>query len=126
MKIRAVENNLYSAGTLKLAGIIEPGTVVGIVELFNYDPINQRAAVGIVVDTAYRRQGYGKALIDGVVNFCRENLSIHQLYCDIIDSNNVSQHLFENCGFVKCGHFPEWILSDETYHDSIRMSILLH
>lgn len=125
MKLRAVENDLYSSGRLKMAGLLDDNTLVGIVELYNYDPINKHAAVGVVVDSTHRRKGYGGAMVNALIDFCRANLSIHHLYCDIVDTNTVSQHLFERCGFSESGRFPDWVQVDDQFHDSIRMSLIV-
>lgn len=125
MKLRAVENDLYTSGRLKMAGALADNTIVGIVELYNYDPINKHAAVGVIVDSAHRRKGHGEAMVNAMVDFCRDNLSVHHLYCDIIDTNTVSRHLFERCGFRESGHFADWVIVDDQYHATTRMSLIV-
>lgn len=84
-------------------------TLVGVVDLYNYDPLNHRAEVGIVVDSQYRHQGHGEAILLELDRYVQQHLALHQLYCDILDANTLSQALFSHCGYTLCGTFAEWV-----------------
>ena len=73
MQLKALPSASLSSGELKLYAYPDnmPDTPVGCVELYNYDPVNRRAAVGLIVSNEYRRQGYGTAMIQTLTLFCQ-------------------------------------------------------
>ena len=56
--LQAEEGASLSSGAIRLYAL-----PYGCVDLYNYDPLNRRAAVGIMVATEYRRQGYALAML---------------------------------------------------------------
>lgn len=114
----AEEGHSLSSGSLRLYAL-----PYGCVDLYNYDPVNRKAAVGIVVATEYRHQGYALAMLEALADLYRPTL--HQLYADISADNTISIHLFAKAGFTECGHFKQWILSGNTFTDTIRMQLIL-
>lgn len=97
--------------------------VVGCIDLYNYDPLNRRCAVGIMVATEHRRQGHALAMLQALADQYRSML--HTLYADIAVTNTASIALFRKAGYTQCGHFKEWLLVNDQYIDSIRMQLIL-
>lgn len=97
--------------------------VVGCIDLYNYDPLNRRCAVGIMVATEHRRQGHALAMLQALADQYRSTL--HTLYADIAATNTASIALFRKAGYTQCGHFKEWLLVGDRYIDSIRMQLIL-
>ena len=116
----AEEGLSLSSGSLRLYAL-----PYGCVDLYNYDPLNRRAAVGIMVATVHRRQGYAMAMLKALEELSTTNYQLHTLYADIADSNNASINLFQKAGYTECGRFKEWLNIDGRYIDSIRMQKLL-
>ena len=54
----AEEGASLSSGNLRLYAL-----PYGCIDLYNYDPLNRRCAVGIMVANEYRRQGYALAML---------------------------------------------------------------
>ena len=62
----AEEGASLSSGSLRLyASLIthHSSLIVGCIDLYNYDPLNRRCAVGIMVSSGHRRQGYALAML---------------------------------------------------------------
>lgn len=97
--------------------------IVGCIDLYNYDPLNRRCAVGIMVATEHRRQGHALAMLQALADQYRSTL--HILYADIATTNTASIALFRKAGYTQCGHFKEWLLVNDQYIDSIRMQLIL-
>ena len=114
----AEEGTSLSSGSLRLYAL-----PYGCVDLYNYDPVNHRAAVGIMVSTEYRRQGYGLAMLKELERMFSSQ--IHCFYADIAASNAASLALFKKAGYVQCGHFKEWLEYDSHFIDNIRMQKIL-
>ena len=109
-----------SSGTLRLYAL-----PYGCVDLYDYDPLNRRAAVGIMVATEYRRQCYALAMLQQLGSMARSNFRLHQLYADIASPNIASQALFHKAGYTECGRFKEWLEHDSHFIDNIRMQLIL-
>lgn len=116
----AEEGASLSSGSLRLYAV-----PYGCVDLYNYDPLNLRAAVGIVVTKEYRRQGYALAMLNELSHISPYTFRLHCLYADIAASNKASIALFQKAGYEECGHFREWLVIDGKHVDSIRMQKII-
>ena len=112
----AEEGAALSSGSLRLYAL-----PYGCVDLYNYDPLNKRAAVGIMVATEYRRQGYALAMLHALHELSTSNYQLHTLFADIAATNTPSLALFTKAGYTQCGLFHDWLLVNNKYVDSIRM-----
>lgn len=159
----AEEGASLSSGSLRLYALLsgsspklgegdpKGGGVCGAIDLYSYDPLNRRAAVGIMVANEYRRQGYALAMLQelhrlfsrpaGVIleiqegrqnkdlqdlqDFAKREPLIHQFYADIAATNTASIALFRKAGYEECGRFKEWLSIDDTYIDTIRLQKIL-
>ena len=106
----------------------------GCIDLYNYDPLNRRAAVGIMVATEYRRQGLALAMLKALEKLATSNYQIHTLFADIAAPNTASIALFQKAGYEECGHFKEWLLNTQPlshsatqplYIDTVRMQKII-
>lgn len=82
---------------------------VGCIDIYDYDAINQRASIGILIDERFRRQGYAKAALTLCVDYLFSDLLLHQVHCCIDELNVESQQLFTSQGFQLCGRKKGWI-----------------
>lgn len=124
MTLKALPNTALSSGQLKLYAF-DGDDAVGCVELYNYDPVNLRAAVGIVVSTKLRHRGYATAMLTELTQFCQQNTPLHQLYADIAAPNTISIHLFERAGYTLCGTFTDWVIKNGSFINTQRYQFIL-
>ncbi|MCK5821212.1 MAG: GNAT family N-acetyltransferase [Bacteroidales bacterium] len=88
----------------------KPNEVVGLIDLFDFDPFNQRAGVGILIgEVSDRKQGYAIEALSLLCQYSFEILMLHQLYCSIHAINEPSIKLFTKGGFTKTGQRTDWI-----------------
>lgn len=118
--LTAEEGASLSSGSLRLYAL-----PYGCVDLYNYDPLNRRCAIGIMVANEYRRQGYALAMLRELRQLATSNWRLHCLYADIAASNTASIALFRKAGYTECGRFKEWLEYDSHFIDNIRMQLLL-
>lgn len=114
----AEEGASLSSGSLRLYAL-----PYGCIDLYNYDPLNRRCAVGIMVATEHRRKGYALAMLHALEK--QYSGKIHCLYADIAATNTASQALFRKAGYTECGRFKEWLEYDSHFIDNIRMQLIL-
>lgn len=125
MTLKAQQGDSLSSGKLTLYAFDEADHPVGCVELYNYDPINRRAAVGIVVSNEYRHRGNGSTMIQTLTDFCRQNTSLHQLYADIAANNTPSLHIFQKAGYAHCATLRDWVIRSDRFIDTHRYQLIL-
>jgi diamine N-acetyltransferase len=125
MILKALQGNSLSSGELKLYGFSEKDEPVGCIELYNYDPINRRAAVGIVISNEYRHRGYGQAMVSALTEFCQQNTSLHQLYADIAATNQPSIRIFSRAGYQHCATLRDWVIRANQFVDTYRYQLIL-
>lgn len=83
---------------------------IGAVDLFDFDPVNQRAGLGILIIKEERKRGYATEALTILMEYCFEVLHLHQLYCNISADNEASLKLFQQLNFKKVGLKKEWLL----------------
>ncbi|WP_298325704.1 GNAT family N-acetyltransferase [uncultured Dokdonia sp.] len=82
---------------------------VGLIDVFDFDPHNLRAGIGIVIaGEEHKRKGYATESINLLKNYCNTHLNLHQLYANIEEDNKASISLFEKAGFELIGIKKQW------------------
>ena len=112
------DNDIAAQKQLRLMiDLTESGNTIGCIDIFDYDAINSRAGLGILIDKDYRRLGYAKIALALCVEYLFKDLLLHQVYCSIDESNTESQQLFVGQGFELVGRRKDWIKTVEGYLD---------
>ena len=104
---------------------IESNDVVGAVDLFEYDPLNRRAGIGIIVDPNHRQQGFAHDALCCIEEYGRVYLHLHQLWCSTLSDNEASIKLFAKAGYQECGRRKDWIIENQGPTDEILMQKIL-
>lgn len=95
------------------------GKSVGHIDMFQFDPVNRRAGVGIYVDGEYRRMGYASEALEMFEDYVQSTLGIHQLWAQIAVDNEASKALFVKRGFKPSGKLRSWLRRGTTYADAL-------
>jgi len=117
------QDDIFSSKQLRL--MIECHTagsesgVVGSIDLFDFDPFHRRAGIGILLDESSRRKGFASEAIGLLTEYCFKTLNLHQLYCNIEQSNTESIHVFTKAGFTACGNKQEWLFRNGQWMDEL-------
>lgn len=108
--------DIYEVKQLRLAICDVYGDIVGVVDLYDFDPKNRRAGVGIAISSdAQRNKGYGTAALELLAHYAFEHLMLHQLYASIAQDNVASRRLFEKVSFRESGIKTDWIATKNGY-----------
>lgn len=92
---------------------------MGLIDLYEFDPKNSRAGIGIVVLADYRRKGVGDEALKLIIQYSFNRLQLHQVFARIGADNQKSIQLFEKHGFVNSGIKKDWIFSNGSFKDEI-------
>ncbi|NMD16173.1 MAG: GNAT family N-acetyltransferase, partial [Bacteroidales bacterium] len=58
-----------------------------------------------------------------LIQHCFRVLALHQLYCNILVSNEASIQLFEKFGFEVTGRKKEWIIKHNQWEDELFLQL---
>lgn len=77
----------------------ESNLPIGCIDLFDYDE-GKCVGVGILIaDKKSRNKGYATDALKLLIEYCRNELQVAYIFCNIFINNNPSIRLFEKCGF---------------------------
>lgn len=119
--VDSYDGNIFAVGQLRLVVCIPDAgdSVVGMVDLYDYDRINRRAYVGITIAPSWRGQGIGSRALALLCGYCREQLGMKQLAAVVRADNDASKIMFGRQGFGVTGRFPAWIRRGEQWLDAL-------
>ncbi|RZK11239.1 MAG: N-acetyltransferase [Flavobacterium sp.] len=111
--------DIYEAKQLRLAICQNDNfSAIGLIDLFDYDPRNNRAGIGILIQNKENRgSGNGSEALQLLINYAFTHLNLHQLYANIDGNNEASLKLFTNFGFQLIGTKKQWNLVSGQYLD---------
>ncbi|SFQ66140.1 GNAT family N-acetyltransferase [Hymenobacter arizonensis] len=98
---------------------------VGVVDLFEYDPLHQRAGIGITILASHRRHGYARQALELLKVHARQVLRLHQVYATVGAGNGPSLRLFRAAGFRRVGTRHQWLRTPSGWDDAVEWQCLL-
>lgn len=117
--------DIYATRQMRLVIESLDVSAVGAVDMFEFDPQNLRAGVGIIVAPPYRNQGFALDALQTLERYVRDVLRMHQLWCSVGADNEESLALFRKAGYAECGRRKEWILTPNGAIDEVLMQKIL-
>lgn len=111
--------DIYEAKQLRLA-IVKNNSdrLLGLVDLFDFDPKNNRVGLGIVIKNLDdRNAGIGSEAVKLLIDYAFGTLHIHQIYVNVTVTNSASIKLFSKFGFQLVGVKKQWNRVGSTYAD---------
>ena len=112
--------DLYAARQLRLVVETLDGRAVGLVDLFEFEPVDLRAGIGILIHGAGDRgRGFASDALDVLCRYARQVLGLHQLWCSVAPDNAASLALFRRAGFVECGRRRQWRRTPDGWADEL-------
>ncbi len=118
--------DIYEAKQLRLAICKDQDfPAIGLIDLFDFDPKNNRAGIGILIlNSDNRNSGVGSEALELLMNYAFLHLNLHQLYANIDTENEISISLFTKFGFQKIGIKKQWNLVNGTYKDEALFQLI--
>lgn len=118
--------DIYEAKQLRLAICKNENLeAIGLIDLFDFDPKNKRAGVGIIIQNEVdRNNGFGKEALGLMINYAFHQLQFHQLYANIGTENLPSLSLFKTFGFEKIGVKKDWNFTNNSFHDEVLLQLI--
>ena len=118
--------DFYVVRQLRLVVTTEISSLpVGVVDLFDYDPLHQRAGIGITVLASERRHGYARQALELMKQHAHKVLRLHQVYATVGTDNAPSLRLFRAAGFRRVGTRHGWLRTASGWEDAVEWQCLL-
>ncbi len=123
----AQQQDIYQAKQLRLMIELKSDrTIVGTIDLYDFDFHNSRVGIGILIDTPYRGKGYGLQVLALIKEYVLSFLHVKQLYAYIATDNETSISLFQKSGYTQSGKLTDWICCNSVYKDVLIYQLIDH
>ena len=87
----------------------ESENILGVIRIYNIDPVNSNCEIGVDIVKFYRNKGYGTKSYNMVLKYLFEHLNINMAYLKVIENNEAAIPLYEKIGFIKTGYFKDYM-----------------
>ena len=127
--LKNAHQDIYEAKQLRLAICKENQNfpAIGLIDLFDFDPKNNRAGVGIMIQNQQdRNTGVGTEALGLLIRYAFRKLNLNQLYANIDPKNKPSVSLFTTFGFEEIGTKKQWNLVEGQYKDETMFQLINH
>lgn len=126
--IASTTGDIYRDGQLRLIVETTPSPVtappspvtaplspltLGCIDLFDFDPRNRRAAIGMYIAPEYRGKGVGKAALEQLEAYAFGFLHLRVLYAVIATQNITCTALYRNAGYTPSSPLAAWTLESD-------------
>jgi diamine N-acetyltransferase len=123
--IQNSHRDIFEVKQLRLMICDLEGTSLGMIDIFDLDPKDRKAALGILIaKEEYRRKGYASEVLNLVSNYCFAHLGLHQVYANVTTDNEPSMRLFEKNGFQRAGVKKDWVLVNGKFKDEVLYQLI--
>ena len=110
--IASTTGDIFKDGQIRL--IVErEGQTLGCIDLFDFDPRNRRAAIGMYIAPEYRGKGVGKAALEQLESYAFKHLNLRVLYAVIAINNGQCSTLYSHSGYQPSSILPHWTLESD-------------
>ena len=93
---------------------------IGALDFIDFSPLDNRAEVGIVIDSKFRRQS-----IEIAKRYARNHIGMRQLYAIVRTDNVAGLNTFLHHGFTASGTLKNWVRRGLQYHDAVILQCVL-
>ena len=121
------DDDIFTARQLRLMIDLhkfDPAKTIGCIDMFDFDPANMRAGIGIMIVEEEREKGYASESLDLIIDYAFNLLRLHQLYANVIAINIPSIELFKKKMFTVVGVKKDWIRMGDTWADEYLLQLI--
>jgi diamine N-acetyltransferase len=119
------QSDIFHSRQLRLMIVLKAeNAAVGTVDLFDFDPANDRAGIGILIDERYRRRRLATEALTLMKEYAFHFLRLKQIYAHVPERNEPSVKLFALCGYAISGKLLAWIKNETDFEDVYLMQLI--
>ena len=113
--ITSSSGDIFADKQVRLMLENEDRVTIGIVDLVNFSPVHHRAELGIVIQKAYRHQGYASLALRKICEYSKNILHLHQIFAIVPENNKNCLKLMESFGFQANTMLKDWLFDGSRY-----------
>ncbi len=102
----------------------EDKLTVGQISFYDYNPLNQSVAMGVIVDPDRRRNGYAREAVRLLIKYLFRYRNINKVHAETAEFNTEAVALLESVGFKKDGTIRQHYYYEGAFHDKFVYSFL--
>lgn len=122
--IKTSTMDIYASRQLRLMVEDWKGNTVGAVDVFDFEPFHRRAGIGILIAKEYRENGYAEEAVRCVCQYLFSVFQLHQVYCNVMEDNEISLKLFQHVGFLLTGRKKDWMRGKNGFLDVLILQLI--
>ena len=103
--------DIYRDGQLRLM-IDEDGSTMGCIDLFDFDPRNRKAAIGMYIAPHARGRGIGTKAVKLIEEYAFGFLKLRMLYAIIATKNTACSTIYKKEGYEPSSILKAWTIED--------------
>lgn len=116
--------DIYEVKQLRLVVSTLEREDVGLIDLFDFDPRNNKVGVGVLILNSERGKQYASEAMTMLIEYAFKNLNIHQIYANVLEDNVASIKLFEKSGFVLTCNKKDWVFENGVYKNELLFQLI--
>jgi diamine N-acetyltransferase len=117
--------DIFQTKQLRLMIVLkQENTPVGTIDLYDFDPANARAGIGILVDGPYRNRGLARDALTLINVYAFRFLQLKQLYACVPERNTPSIGLFTASGYETAGKLTAWLRRETDFENVFFMQLV--
>ena len=110
--IASSTGDIYKDGQLRLM-IDDEGSTMGCIDLFDFDPRNRKAAIGMYIAPHARGKGIGKEAVKLLEEYAFGFLRLRMIYAIIATKNVACSSIYKKEGYTPSSILHAWTLEDD-------------
>jgi diamine N-acetyltransferase len=124
--LKVAQDDIFTTKQLRLMiDLVDSKTTIGSIDLFEFDPFNMRAGIGVLVAAnEHRRQGFADEALELLIRYAFGTLKMHQLFCNVSSGNTASIHLFQKHRFVITGEKKDWMRTSRGWENEFLLQLI--
>src|SRR5690606_6992045 len=123
--IQNSHRDIFEVKQLRLMICSNDNRNLGMIDVFDLDPRDRRAALGIlIVNKDDREKGYGAEVLSLISSYCFIHLGLHQVYANVVQEYVTRIYLFEKCNFQRIGVKQDWVHIKGKFIDEILYQLI--
>lgn len=99
-------------------------TPLGQITFYDYNPLNQSAVMGLIIDPDERRKGYAREAARLLIKYLFKHRNLNKIYVETAAFNAGAIALLESVGFHKDGTLRQHHYYDGSFHDKLVYSLI--
>ena len=123
--LQETQNDLFADRQVRL--VAQCGAeAVGLADLTDFDPVHQRAQVGICLLPEYQGKRLSLPILQALKDYATR-LHLRQIYAVVSVTNTPAMHLFASASFNHTATLHSWLhLHDNTFTDAAVWQLLIN